>query len=100
MGTAAEIDKLAVSIKRNLVLAFRVLLDEVDFHPVVLILILLDGLFARHVFADKLLVPLNHLLHALLDALKIVGRERRRAIEVIEESRLGRRPMSKFRLRE
>ena len=71
-----------------------------NLHPIVLSLILLDGLLARHVFADELLVPLNHILHALLDALKIVRRERRGTIEIIEKSRLGRRSVPQFRFRE
>src|SRR5256885_3888752 len=100
MRAPAEIDKLAIAVERNLALAFGVLLDEVNFHPIVLSLILLNGFLAGHVLADELLIPLNHFLHALFDTLKIVGSERRRPIEVIEESRLGRRPIPQFRFRE
>src|SRR5690348_13925982 len=94
MRTTAKIDELAIAIKRNLVLAFCVLLDEVDLHPVVFSFILLDRLIARHVFTHELLVALHHFFHPLLDALQIVRRERRRSIEVVDESRFGRRAMS------
>src|SRR5262249_413897 len=53
---------------------------------------------SRHVLANELLVALDNLLHALLDALQIFGRERSWTIEVVKESRVGRWTMAQLRL--
>ena|SRR5438874_8912423 len=96
----AEVDELAVAIERNLVFTFSVLLNEVHLHPIVFRLVLTDRLVSRHVFTDKLLVPINNLLHALLNALQVLGSELRSTIEVVEEAGFSRWTMPKLRLGE
>ena len=56
-------------------------------------------LLARLIFAHKLLVPRDHLGHPLFDRCQILRRKRLLAIEVVEESRIRRRPMAQLGLR-
>ena len=100
VGTTAEVYELPIPVERNLVLTLSVLLDEVDFHPVVLGLVLLDRLISWHVLANEFLVTLDDFLHPFFDFLEIVRRERRWAVEVVEEAGVGGWTMPKLGLRE
>src|SRR5262249_56289934 len=95
---AAEIDELAIAVKRNLVLALRVLLNEVHLHPVVFRFVLMDCFISRHVLAYELLVALNDVLHALFDPLQVLVSAWRWTIEIVKDRRLGRRAMAELSL--
>src|SRR5947209_3542220 len=94
----AEVYELAVAIERNLGLAFGVLLDEMNFHPILFRFVLTDRFISRYVLANEFLIALHDLLHALLDPLQVFRSERRRSIEVIKEARFRRRTMPELRL--
>src|SRR5262249_192628 len=96
--TAAEVDKLAVAIERNLILTFGVLLDEVHFHPIVFGFVLMDRLISRRVLADELLVAFDNFLHGVFDSLQVIRSEWRWTVEVVKESRFRRRTMAELGL--
>ena len=66
------------------------LLDEVALHEVAFRLEALQSFGARQKLARVGQVLLHQLLHLLLDGFEVFGRERLLAIEVVEESGLGR----------
>ena len=96
---AAEIQKLAGLVDRNLFIGLGELLDEVALHEVAFALEPGEPLVARQKFARVGNVLLHQLLHLLLDLLQVFGRERSGAIEIVEESRVGRRPVAQLGLR-
>ena len=85
-------------VDRNLFIGLGELLDEVALHEVAFSLELLQALVARQKFARVRNVLLHQFLHLLFDLLQIFGRKRRRAIEVVEKSVLGRRPVAQLGL--
>ena len=87
---AAEIGELAGLVNRNLFIGLGELLDEMALHEVAFALELCQPLIARQKFARVGKVLLHQFLHLLFDLLQIFGRERSRAIEVVEKSGLGR----------
>src|SRR5204863_1929019 len=99
MRTTAEVHELAVTISRDRLAGLGELLYEVDLHEVAIGAIFLQSFLARHKFALKFFVAINHLLHALFNTLQILGRKRRRTIEIVEEAAFGRRTVSQLRLR-
>ena len=99
MRSAAKVHKFAVAIEADLRPGLRELRHEVGLHEVAVFSKLLQRLLARLVLAHKLLVPRDHFGHLLLDGCQIVRRKRLLAIEVVEESRIRRRPMAQLRLR-
>ncbi len=96
---AAEIEKLAGLVDRNPFIGLGELLDEVALHEVAFTLELRQPLVARQKFAGIGNVLLHQLLHLLLDLLQVLGRERRRTIEVVKESSVSWRPMTQLGLR-
>src|SRR6266851_2982824 len=98
VGTAAEILKLAGLVNRNLLIGLGELLDEMALHEVAFALVFLQTFLARQKLAREGQVLLDKLLHFLLDPFKIVGRERSRTVEVVEESVLRRGTMPKLGL--
>src|SRR5947209_4664141 len=99
MRTAAEVRELASTIKRNLFIGLRELLDEMALHEVAFFFELGEPLVARQKLARIRNVLLHQLLHLLLDLLEIFGRKRRGTIEVVEKSDLGRWTVAELRLR-
>jgi hypothetical protein len=91
---AAEIQKLAGLVNRNLFLGLGELLDEVALHEVTFALELRQSFVARQKFPRIGKVLLHELLHLLLDLLQVFRCERRGAIEIVEETSVGRRPVA------
>ena len=83
---AAEIQKLAGLVDRNLFIGLGELLDEVALHEVAFALELRQSFVARQKFARVGNVLLHQFLHLLLDLLQVFRRERRGTIEIVEES--------------
>src|SRR5207248_8827466 len=99
MRPAAEIEKLARLVDRNLFVGRGELLDEVALHPIAFTAKTLQAFVARQELARVRNVLLRQLLHALLDALQVFRSKRRWTIKVIEEATLGWRPVSKLGFR-
>ncbi len=83
---------------RNLFIGLGELLDEVALHEVAFRLEALQPFGARQKLARVRQVLLHQLLHLLLDGLEVFGREGLLAIEVVEESVLGRRTVAELGL--
>ena len=98
MRASAEVEKLASLVNRDLFIGLGELLDEMALHEVAFALELLQPLVARQELARVRQVLLDELLHLLLDLFQVFRRERSRTIKVVEESTLGRRPVSKLGL--
>ena len=96
---AAEIRELAGAVDRNLFIGLGELLDEMALHEVAFFLELRQSLVARQKFARVGNILLHQFLHLLLDLFEILGRKRRRPVEVVEESALGRRTVPELGLR-
>ncbi len=96
---AAEIQKLARLVDRNLFIGLGELLDEVALHEVAFTLELRQPFVARQKFARVRNVLLHQLLHLLFDLLQVLRRERSGTIEIVEESSVGRRPVTELGLR-
>src|SRR6202034_3269071 len=90
MRTAAEVDKLAVTVERNLVARLRKFLHEMNLHEIVAGFELLEALPSRLLFADEFLVARRDLRHPALDQLEVFGCKGRWAPEVVEETGVGR----------
>ena len=99
MRPAAEVEKLAGLINRNLFIGLGELLDEVALHEVAFTLEALQAFIARQKFARIRQVLLHQFLHFLFDFLQVLGRERGRTVKVVKESALGRRPVAELGLR-
>ena len=95
---AAEVGELAGLVDGNLLVGRGELLDEVALHEVAFRLEALQALLARQKLARVGQVLLHQLLHLLLDGFQVLGRERLLAIEVVEESALGRRTVAELGL--
>ena len=98
MRPAAEVEKLAGLVDRNLFIGLGELLDEVALHEVAFTLEALQAFIARQKFARVRQVLLHQLLHFLFDFFQVLGRERSLAIEVVKESALGRRTVAELGL--
>ena len=99
MRPAAEIDEVAVAIKRDHLAGLGEALDEVRLHEVVALSKGPQSLLARLILANELLVARHHFGHLRLDRFEVIGRERSRAIEVVKESRVRRRAVTQLGLR-
>ena len=99
MRPAAEVHKRSVAIKRYLLARFRELLHEVDLHEVVASLEFFKTLLTRFAFANEFLVARDDLRHLRLNQLQIIWSERCRTIEIVKESSIGSRAVTKLRLR-
>src|SRR5262249_49617601 len=95
---AAEVEKLAGLVNRNLFIGLGELLDEMALHEVAFALEFFEAFVARQKLARIRQVLLDKLLHLLLDLLQVFGRKRRRTIEVVEKSGLGKRSVTKLGL--
>ncbi len=98
--TAAEIHELAVAIRGDRLARLGELLNEVDLHEVAFGAEARQPLIAWDELAFELFITLDYLLHALLDLFQVLGRERRRPVEIVEESVLGGRAVTQLGLRE
>src|SRR4029079_18419655 len=96
---AAEVHEFARLIKTRLLARPHELLDEVALHEVALLLRLGERLVARQHLPAVRDVLLRQLRHLLLYGRKIFRREWLLALEVVEESGVGRRTVSQLRLR-
>ena len=95
---AAKVGELAGLVNRDLLIGLGELLDEVTLHEVAFRLEALQSFLTRQKLARVRQVLLRQLLHLLLDGFEIFRREGLLAIEVVEESALGRRAMAKLGL--
>src|SRR5205823_2941553 len=90
MRADAEIDKIPLPVEADLLLGR----DLADIFGLITFADAVeegDGLVAiPHLTGDRLVAP-HDVAHALLDALEVVGRERRRTREVVIKPGLGRR---------
>ena len=86
---AAQIDERALAVQRDR-LAGRDSADDLGFVALALLQEELDGRVAIPDLAHDLLVARHDLVHALLDALEILGRERLAAREIVVEAVLDR----------
>ena len=99
MRPAAEIDKLAGAVDRNLFIGLGELLDEVALHEVAFFFELRQPLVARQKLARVRDILLHQFLHLLLDFFQILRSEGRGPIEIVEESALGSRAVAQLGLR-
>src|SRR6059058_4049906 len=98
MRAAAEVEKLASLVDRNLFIGTRELLNEVALHEVAFTLEALQAFIARQKLARIRQVLLHQLLHFLFDFFQVLGRERSLAIEVVKKPALGCRTMPELGL--
>ena len=84
--------KLAIAIERDFVAGLGKALNEVDLHEVAVGAVVGEAFLARLVLTDEGLSALDDLSHLELDGGEIIGRERRGAIEVVEEAGVGAGP--------
>ena len=87
---AAEVGEFAGAVDRNLFIGLGELLDEMALHEIAFFFELVESLLARQKFPRVRQVLLHQLLHLLFELLQVVRSKRRWAIEVVEESALGR----------
>ncbi len=90
MRAGAKIDELALAIKADR-LTLRNLFDPFCLIFLALIGKELDGAVTLHFLARDHFIAIDDLVHALLDLLEILGRERRRAGKIVIEAGIGRR---------
>ncbi len=95
---AAEVHELAGLVERDFFVGLGELLDEVTLHEVTLALELLQPFRAGDELARVGLVALRDLLHLFFDSCQVLGGERLLAMEVVEETALGRRTVSELGL--
>src|SRR5271155_2608711 len=100
MGPAAEVDEVAVAVKRDHLAGLGKALDEVDFHEVVRALKRLEALLARFIFVNEPFIARNYLGHLRFNGLQVSGRERSWAVKVVEETSVSRRAMTELGIRE
>ena len=100
MRPAAEIEKLAGFVDRNLLIGLGELLDEMALHEVAFLLEALQALAVGQKLARIRQILRDQLLHLLLDFFQVLGSKRLLAIKVIEEPVLSRRPVAKLGLGE
>ena len=87
---ATEVDELAVAIEADLVARLRELSYEVGLHEVAVALEFGEGLLARLILADKRLIAGDNFGHFGFYGREIFGCEGFFAIEVVEETGIGR----------
>ena len=97
--TAAEVDEVALAVERNR-FAFGNRADDLGLVVFAESLEEVDRFVSRHFLANDGDVLLHELVHALLDLLKIFGREGTRVGEVVVEAVFNRRPDRHLRFRE
>ena len=98
MRAAAEVGPLALAVELELLVGGDGV-DQLDLERLALLLEIALGLLAAHRRLDERPVARDDLAHALFDRGKILGRERRRAEEVVIEAVLDHRPDGDLRLR-
>ena len=91
MRPPAEVDEPALTVERDL-LALRQALDDLGLVELALVLEERDRLVPVPDLAADRLVALDDLAHAPLDLLEVLGREGRRAGEIVVKAVLDRRP--------
>src|SRR5579875_895921 len=99
MRSSAEINEVAVPVKRNLLARMGEALDEVYLHEVAIGLKLLKGLFTRLKLAHKFLVARHYFSHALFNPLQVFRRKWSRPVKVIEEAGIGGGSMAQLGFR-
>ena len=95
MRPAAQIDKIALPIKRYL-FAGRNRIDQFDFERLVALLIKLARLLPRFDFARDGQIARDDFAHALLDGFQIGGDERLRAQKIVIKAVVDHRPDGDF----
>src|ERR1700759_2712124 len=100
MRAAAEIDEPAVAIERYLLTGLGELLDEVNLHEIAVFCVVLQAHLARLNFTEELFIARDYLGHLRFDRQEILVAEGFLAIDVVEESGVGCRPMTELRLGE
>src|SRR5882762_1281354 len=96
MRTAAEVEKLASLVDRNLFIGLGELLDEMALHEIAFALELREPFLPRKKLARIRQILLDEFLHLLLDLFQVFRRKRSWAIEVVKESVFGRRTVSQL----
>src|SRR5262249_59455246 len=97
---AAEVSELPGAVDGNLFIGLGELLDEMALHEIAFLLEFLEALLPWQKLARIRNVLLHQFLHLLFDLLQVLGSERSRTIEVVEETALSGRTVAKLGLGE